>query len=106
MFAEEKISREDYDEYIETYNDKEKLLELEIASLNDDSQQHSDIQILEQLNSELLGTLNFDKLSPELLHRFVEKIEIKADGSPRIHYRFSDTSAFYLLNSSHAQHST
>lgn len=30
----------------------------------------------------------------------------KADGSPRIHYRLSETSANYLLNSSNAQHST
>lgn len=106
MFAEEKISREEYDEYIQTYNEKEKSLELEIASLTAVPQQHADVQILDQLNDALLATLNFDKLSPELLHRFVEKIEIKADGSPRIHYRFSDTSAFYLLNSSNAQHST
>ncbi|WP_407648433.1 hypothetical protein [Gottfriedia endophytica] len=34
-----------------------------------------------------------DTLTPELLHRIIERIEIKADGSARIFYRFSVPSA-------------
>lgn len=29
-------------------------------------------------------------LDEEMLHKLIERIEIKEDGSPRIHYRFSD----------------
>lgn len=104
--SEENISQEDYNDFINSYNEQEKQLQLEISALSEKSEQQSDIQILEQLRSTLLELLDFNELNADMLHRFIEKIEIKADGSPRIHYRFSDTSAFYLLNSSNAQHST
>ncbi|MCA1022127.1 recombinase family protein [Halobacillus litoralis] len=35
------------------------------------------------------NVMNLDELTPELLHRLIERIEIKADGSPRIFYKFS-----------------
>ncbi|WP_231392031.1 MULTISPECIES: DUF4368 domain-containing protein [unclassified Paenibacillus] len=41
--------------------------------------------------------LLFDELTPEILHRLIDRIEIKADGSPRIFYRFSNPSAYSLL---------
>ena len=41
--------------------------------------------------------MDFNELNAGMLHRFIEKIEIKADKNPRIHFRFSDTSASYLL---------
>jgi len=50
--------------------------------------------------------IDFQELTPDILHRLIERIEIKADGSPRIIYRFSDPSAYYLINSINAQHST
>jgi site-specific DNA recombinase len=30
-------------------------------------------------------------LTPEMVHRLVEKIEVKADGSVNIHYKFAAT---------------
>lgn len=66
---------------------------------SENSEQQSDLQIFELLRSTLFGIVDFNELNTDMLHRFMEKIEIKADGSPRIHYRFSDTSAFYLLMS-------
>lgn len=34
--------------------------------------------------------LQLNELSTEMLHRLVDRIEIKEDGSPRIFYRFSN----------------
>ncbi|MDR7001942.1 hypothetical protein [Neobacillus niacini] len=45
-------------------------------------------------------------LDEEILHKLIQRIEIKEDGSPRIFYRFSDPSAYYLINFINAQHST
>lgn len=44
---------------------------------------------IEQLKQELLQFLDFDKLTPEILHRMVKRIEVKSDGIPVIHYAFS-----------------
>jgi site-specific DNA recombinase len=44
---------------------------------------------IEKLKQELLQFLNFDELTPEILHRFINRIEVKDDGTPFIHYRFS-----------------
>lgn len=106
MLSEEKINQDDYNDYIESCNEQEKQLQLEIAAFEEISEQQSDIQILDQLRTTFFEILDFKELNADMLHRFIEKIEIKADGSPRIYYRFSDTSALYLLNSNHAQHST
>ncbi|WP_420490293.1 DUF4368 domain-containing protein [Neobacillus drentensis] len=39
----------------------------------------------------------FKELTPEILHRLIDRIEIKADGSPRIFYRFSNPAAYSLI---------
>jgi len=39
----------------------------------------------------------FRELAPEFLHRLIGRIEIKADGSPGIFYRFSNPTAYSLI---------
>ncbi|WP_157274477.1 hypothetical protein [Paenibacillus fonticola] len=41
--------------------------------------------------------MSFNELTPELLHKLIDRIEIKADGSPSIFYRLSNPSAYSLL---------
>ncbi|WP_221443869.1 hypothetical protein [Paenibacillus sp. JGP012] len=36
-------------------------------------------------------------MTPEILHRLINRIEIKANESPRIFYRFSNPSAYSLI---------
>lgn len=45
-------------------------------------------------------------LDEEILHKLIERIEIKEDGSPRIHYRFSDPyiSSIFLRATHSTQH--
>jgi site-specific DNA recombinase len=44
---------------------------------------------IEKLKQELLQFLNFDELTPEMLHRLINRIDVKEDGTPIIHYRFA-----------------
>jgi site-specific DNA recombinase len=48
---------------------------------------------IKKLQIELSQFATIDVLTPELLHRIIERIEIKADGTSRIFYRFSLPSA-------------
>jgi site-specific DNA recombinase len=89
MLAEEIISHADYRENVEANNIEmaelvEKKNELLTAIESDQT-----IDNLEQLKQELLQFLDFDELTPEILHRLVILIEVKVDGIPKIHYRFS-----------------
>jgi hypothetical protein len=47
------------------------------------------IDNIEKLKQELLQFLNFDELTPEILHRLINRIDVKEDGTPVIHYRFA-----------------
>ncbi|MEH7226193.1 DUF4368 domain-containing protein [Bacillus sp. JJ1566] len=42
-----------------------------------------------QLKQKLQQFLNSDELTPEILHRFVNRIDVKSDGIPIIHYSFT-----------------
>jgi site-specific DNA recombinase len=39
--------------------------------------------------------MKLEDLTPEMLHRLVEKIKVKADGTLQIHYRFTPPSALF-----------
>jgi site-specific DNA recombinase len=47
------------------------------------------IETMEKLKKELLQFLNFDELTEDILHRLINRIEVKEDGTPIIHYRFT-----------------
>jgi site-specific DNA recombinase len=53
---------------------------------------------IQTLHKELSKFTKIDTLTPELLHRLIERIEFKADGSARIFYRFSVPSAIIYRN--------
>lgn len=44
---------------------------------------------IDKLKQELLQFLSFDELTPEILHRLINQIDAKEDGTPVIHYRFA-----------------
>jgi site-specific DNA recombinase len=84
MLAEEIITQEEYRENVEANN-----MEInELAEKKNDlltameSEQTADN--IEKFKQELLQFLNFDELTPE-----INRIEVKDDGTPFIHYRFS-----------------
>jgi hypothetical protein len=61
---------------------------------------------LYELKKQLEEFVEFKELTPELLHRLIEKIEIKADGKVKVHYRPSTPTAYSLSRIINAQHST
>jgi len=47
------------------------------------------IEDTDKLKQELLHFLNFGELTPEILHRLINRIDVKEDGTPVIHYQFA-----------------
>ncbi|PBE66264.1 hypothetical protein BGU27_00320 [Clostridioides difficile] len=97
---ENEITKEAYNSFIcdidieiNQYTEHIKKLELELSK-------HKDTTNLSKLQDIQTYIKDFSKLTPELLNRFIEKIEIKKDGSPKIYYRFSDASIYFsdLIN--------
>jgi site-specific DNA recombinase len=48
---------------------------------------------IKKIQKEFSKIKKVDTLTPDLLHRLIEQIQIKADGTARIFYRFSLPSA-------------
>lgn len=89
MLAEEIITQEEYRDNVEANNiEINELAEKknDLLAVMENEQTAGNI---EKLKQELLQFLNFDELTPEILHRFINCIEVKDDGTPFIHYRFS-----------------
>lgn len=89
MLADEKIKHDEYLEMVEDNNN-------ELAQLAEKKNEmvlmlESELVIdnIDKLKQELLQFLNFDELSPEILHRLINRIDVKEDGTPVIHYRFA-----------------
>jgi site-specific DNA recombinase len=89
LLAEEIISKEDYRESVEVNNiEIDNLIEKKNNLLRGlENKQTSDN--IGQLKQTLKQFLNSDELTPEILHRFVNRIEVMSDGKPIIHYSFS-----------------
>lgn len=89
MLADEKIKHDEYLEMVEDNNNELSQLaekKNEIISMLESEQI---IDNIDKLKQELLQFLNFDELTPELLHRLINRIDVKEDGTPVIHYRFA-----------------
>ena len=106
LFVEEKISKEDYDEFVSDTNEQINNISSKVEKLMSSLETSDDQLAIKELKQQLDVFIDFQELTPDILHRLIERIEIKADGSPRIIYRFSNPSAYYLINSINAQHST
>lgn len=105
-FINDDISKEDYNTFISMINDN-------INELTK-KQKEYDSLISEKFNTDILNELyslkdtiiNLNELTPEILNRLIERIEIKADGTPKIFYRFSESSIYFSALFSNTQHST
>ncbi|MFJ5622950.1 recombinase family protein [Peribacillus loiseleuriae] len=106
LLVDDVISKEEYDEFIHDINKQISDLSLVIQQSETSLQTTEDEIAIQELKQSLEAFMDFKELTPEILHRLIERIEIKADGSPRIFYRFSDPTAYSLINSINAQHST
>lgn len=89
LLADELITYDDYQDSIALNNkDLTELVEKknEFLSLLEGEQV---IENMDKLKQELLHFLNFDELTPEVLNRLINRIDVKKDGTPIIYYRFA-----------------
>jgi site-specific DNA recombinase len=89
MLAEEIITHEEYRENVEANNIEINDLAEKKNDLLSAMESEQTVDNIEKLKQELLQFLNFDELTPEILHRLINRIEVTAYGTPVIHYRFS-----------------
>ncbi|MGE8203055.1 recombinase family protein [Heyndrickxia sp. NPDC080065] len=105
-YYDEEISKKEYNEYINSVNLEINDILKSKQALEESIKSQDDMLAFTELKENLEQFLSFKKLTPEMLHTLIDRIEIKADGSPRIFYRFSNPSAYSLILSINAQHST
>jgi site-specific DNA recombinase len=89
LLADELITQKEYREMVDANNEELDELVIKKNELISEFEHENVAENLSQLKSELLSFLHFDELTPEMLHRLVNRIEVREDGIPRIHYRFS-----------------
>lgn len=106
LLVDDVISKEEYDEFINDINKQIDDLSLMKQQAESSLRTTDDELAIQELKQSLEAFMDFKELTPEILHRLIDRIEIKADGSPRIFYRFSNPSAYSLILSINAQHST
>ena len=84
-----KITKSDYELYINDIDEQVKYLEHKIVITNQVLEKISDSSLLNELNRIKNEELSLYELTPELLHRFVKKINIEENGTPIISYRLT-----------------
>ncbi|QHT45569.1 recombinase family protein [Bacillus sp. SB49] len=83
------ISEDDYQLTYEITSNEISEVMTELEFLNETHTHENDEAKFKAILTHIQEIMNLNVLSPELLHRLIERIEIKADGSPRIFYKFS-----------------
>ncbi|MEK4735128.1 MULTISPECIES: recombinase family protein [Bacillus] len=89
LLAEEIITKEDYNAFTLDTNKQIGALSLKVENLMSIIEISNDQLAIAEMKKQLDSVTLFNELTPTILHRLIDKIEIKACGTPRIHYRFS-----------------
>ncbi|CAM3464503.1 recombinase family protein [Marinicrinis lubricantis] len=89
LLASGTISEADYKQATESSNAELASLQEKLLALS--ALQGGTAESIIRLKKELQQFMKLDELTPEMVHRFIEKIEVKADGSVNIHYKFTPT---------------
>ncbi len=84
------LTKAHYDLFISKNSERIKYLENKILEGKQILDKLTDNSLLKEINNIRDSITSFDELTPEILHRFIKRIEVKEDGSPRIFYRFPD----------------
>ncbi|SFL21026.1 Site-specific DNA recombinase [Paenibacillus sp. 1_12] len=91
-FLEDIITKVDYDNFVTSKDaeTKELMLNREIAETTLSTTIASDV--LAKIKEVIDNALNFNDVNREVISRFIEKIEVKEDGTVKLYYRFAGTS--------------
>lgn len=90
MKVRKELTDEEYQILIEDNNKRLTELTNEKQSLETSISESSTALNVDVLNNELRKFVAKPAITPDLLNKLIERIEIKEDGSPRIYYRFSN----------------
>jgi len=96
---DDRMPDEEYNECVADINQRLNELNKKKCDLEESMKNNSDTIAFTELKQLLDDFLSFKELTPEILHRLIDRIEIKSDGSPRIFYRFKNPMAYHLINS-------
>lgn len=89
LLADQLITHEEYRENVDANNAEIHELTMKRDELVAAIKNNNEADHFIQLKEELLKFLQFDELTPERLHRLVDRIEVKPDRTLLIHYRFT-----------------
>jgi site-specific DNA recombinase len=91
LLASQEITAEDYRSTADFNRTQIEQIERQITDLNSPSKHyHQQMGLINKLSEELERILNFNELDEEILHRLIEKIEVKENEDVVIHYRFTN----------------
>ena len=85
---DETISRNEYDNLIAIYNKEKEILSNQIKALKSSLEILTSPSTLEKIASFKKTDSKINELTPEILNKFIEKIEIYENDSLKIHFRF------------------
>lgn len=91
-YLEDEISKADYDNYIATQDEEIRRLNLNKEKLRAAMSASLDASILDKIKGIVASALEFKEINREVINRFIEKIEVKEDGTVKLYYRFAGTS--------------
>ncbi|HZG81785.1 MAG TPA: recombinase family protein [Brevibacillus sp.] len=96
LLAQQSITEEEYREVATGVNNKIEQLQEKKLGLSTAIEMNEVTDVVSRAKDEIQRFIAMKELTPEMLHRLVEKIEVTADGVPQIYYRFANPSAFPL----------
>ncbi|QDP39260.1 recombinase family protein [Radiobacillus deserti] len=88
-FISEDISKQDYDYFVSTVQEKLQQLEIEKAEIKKAIDRKKAAIKISAILEQLKAFLNFNTLTTEMLLRFVEKIEVTESKDVKIYYKFA-----------------
>lgn len=88
LYTDSEISKEDYHLLVDSTKDEMARLELKIQESKQAINKLTSETALNELTKIKKELLNFNELTPNILHRFIKRIEVKEDGTPIVFYRF------------------
>lgn len=91
LLASGTITELDYKEATESSNAELSSLQEQLIGLQSLQGNKSTGESIVRLKKELNQFMKLEELTPEMVHRFIDKIEVQADGSVNIHYKFTAT---------------
>jgi site-specific DNA recombinase len=91
LVASETITKADYLEVTKSNNEELSCLQDKLKSLSTLQRGTDSAETILKLKQELKKFMKLKELTPDMLHRLINRIEVKADGSVNFCYKFAAT---------------